>query len=141
MRSPHTHMWARGIQIAALLTVSGSTQEDRQMQKKWPKLLRLLSEDLGYTIRAGKPVLGYDIFFVDPSSWKLRLSNRTPVIWVKSSDVQAGPPQHLLQSLGDVMREQNLTRRIVLVLLDADSRPLLRHTASPLYNLVVIGAE
>ena len=39
------------------------------------------------------------------------------------------------------MREQNLTRRIVLVLLDADSRPLLRHTASPLYNLVIIGAE
>ena len=111
------------------------------MQKKWPRLLRLLSEDLSYTIRAGKPVLGYDLFFIDLSSWKLRLSNRTPVIWVQSSDVQAGPPQHLLQSLGDVMREQNLTRRIVLVLLDADSRPLLRHTASPLYNLVVIGAE
>ncbi|MFN2244108.1 MAG: hypothetical protein ACK2U2_17575, partial [Anaerolineae bacterium] len=111
------------------------------MQKQWPRLLRLLSDDLSYAVRQGKPALGYDLFTIDLSSWKLRLSNRTPVIWVKSSDLTDGPPQHLLQSLGDVMRERNLTRQIVLVLLDADSRPLLRHTASPLYNLVVIGAE
>jgi hypothetical protein len=111
------------------------------MQKQWPRLLRLLSEDLGYTVRQGKPALGYDLFSIDLSSWKLRLSDRTPVVWVKSSDLTEGPPQHLLQSLTDVMRERNLTRQIVLVLLDADSRPLVRHTASPLYNLVVIGAE
>jgi hypothetical protein len=111
------------------------------MQKQWPRLLRLLSEDLGYTVRQGKPALGYELFSIDLSSWKLRLSNRTPVIWVKSSDLTEGPPQHLLQSLTDVMRERNLTRQIVLVLLEADSRPLVRHTASPLYNLVVIGAE
>ncbi|MGD8473651.1 MAG: ATP-binding protein [Anaerolineae bacterium] len=111
------------------------------MQKQWPRLLRLLSEDLGYTVRQGKPALGYDLFSIDLSSWKLRLSDRTPVVWVKSSDLTEGPPQHLFQSLTDVMRERNLTRQIVLVLLDADSRPLVRHTASPLYNLVVIGAE
>jgi hypothetical protein len=111
------------------------------MQKQWPRLLRLLNEDLGYAVRADKPALGYDLFAVDLSSWKLRLSNRTPVIWVKSADMVGGSPRNLLQSLADVIRERNLTRQIVLVLLDADSRPLLRHTASPLYNLVVIGAE
>jgi hypothetical protein len=111
------------------------------MYKEWPPLLRHLSEDLGYVVRAGKPALGYELFFVDLSSWKLRLSNRTPVIWVKHRDLESTFPQHLLQSLGDVMRERNLSRQIVLVLLDGESEPLLRHTASPLYNLVVIGCE
>jgi hypothetical protein len=111
------------------------------MYKEWPPLLRHLSEDLGYVVRAGKPALGYELFFVDLSFWKLRLSNRTPVIWVKRRDLESTFPQHLLQSLGDVMRERNLSRQIVLVLLDGESEPLLRHTASPLYNLVVIGCE
>jgi hypothetical protein len=107
--------------------------------KDWPPVLRLLSEELGYVVRGTKPALGYDLFFVDLSAWKLRLSNRTPVIWVKRPDLEDTAPQHLLQSLGDVMRERNLSRQIVLVLLDGDSKPLLRYTASPLYNLVVIG--
>jgi hypothetical protein len=111
------------------------------MGKEWPALLRLLSEELGYVVRVGKRTLGYELFFVDLSSWKLRLSNRTPLIWVKRSDLEGVLPQHLLQSLGDVLREQNLSRKIVLVLMDGDSQPLLRHTASPLYNLVVIGCQ
>jgi hypothetical protein len=111
------------------------------MYKEWPPVLRFLSEDLGYLVRAGKPALGYDLFQVDLSSWKLRLSNRTPVIWVKRRDLDSTFPQHLLQSLGDVMRERNLSRQIVLVLLDGESEPLLRHTASPQYNLVVVGCQ
>ena len=111
------------------------------MYKDWPLLLRRLSEELGYAVRAGKPALGYELFSVDLSAWKLRLSSRTPVIWVKKADLEGAYPQHLLQSLGDVMRERNLSRQIVLVLMDGDSQPLLRQTASPLYNLVVIGCE
>jgi hypothetical protein len=111
------------------------------MGKEWPALLRLLGEELGYVVRVGKPTLGYELFFVDLSSWKLRLSNRTPIIRVKRSDLEGVLPQHLIQSLGDVLREQNLSRKIVLVLLDGDSQPLLRYTASPLYNLVVIGCQ
>jgi hypothetical protein len=109
--------------------------------KEWPSLLRLFSEELGYTVRGGKRTLGYDLFYVDLSSWKLRLSNRTPVIWVRRADLQGIRPQHLAQSLGDVMRERSLSRQIVLVLVDGDGRPLLRHTSSPLYNMVIIGCE
>ncbi len=111
------------------------------MHKDWPPLLRRLSEELGYAVREGKPVLGYLLFSVDLASWKLRLSNRTPVIWVKHPDLEDTSPQHLLQSLADVIRERNLTRQIVLVLLDGDCQPLLQRTASPLFNLVLIGAE
>ncbi len=109
------------------------------MDKEWPPLLRLMNEELGYVVRSGKRTLGYDLFYVDLSSWKLRLSNSTPTIWVKSADLKDGAPRHLLQSLGDVLRERTLTRQIVLVLLDGDSEPLLKRTSSPVYNLVVIG--
>jgi hypothetical protein len=107
--------------------------------KEWPPLLRLLNDELGYTVRAGKPTLGYATFSLDLSSWKLRLSNRTPVIWVRRADLEDCSPQHLLESLGDVIRERGLTRQIVLVLLDGDSGRLLRQATSPLYTLVVVG--
>ena len=58
------------------------------MYKEWPPLLRLLGEELGYTVRGAKGALGYDTFAVDLSSWKLRLTNRTPVIWVKRADLE-----------------------------------------------------
>jgi len=107
----------------------------------WPPLLRLLSDELGYTVRPGKTTLGYELFFVDLSSWKLRLSSHTPVIWVKRDDLQSSSPKHLVQSLGDVLRERGLSRQIVLVLVEGRSQPILGHTTSPIYNLVIIGAE
>ncbi|MBN1147174.1 MAG: AAA family ATPase [Anaerolineales bacterium] len=111
------------------------------MGKEWPRLLRQFSEELGYAVSEGKPVLGYELFDIDLSSWKLRLSNRTPVIWVQHADLEQDSPQHLMQSLGDVMREAKLSRQIVLVLLDGNSQPLFRYKSSPTYNLVLIDAE
>jgi hypothetical protein len=111
------------------------------MVKESPPLLRLLNEELGYAVRGLKSALGYDVFYVDLSCWKLRLSHHTPLIWVKHTDLGDSTPQHLLESLEDVMRERSLTRQIVLVLLDGDSQPFLKHVASLAYNLVVIGAE
>jgi hypothetical protein len=111
------------------------------MQKDWPSLLKRLSDELGYAVKAGKPALGYELFYLDLSAWKLRLTDHTPLIWVKESDLAATTPPHLLQSLGDVMRERNLSRQIVLILLDGDSEPVLRYAASPMYNLVIIGGE
>ncbi len=111
------------------------------MQKDWPRLLKLLHEELGYTVREGKSALGYEIFQIDLSSWKLRLPSRTPVIWVKNKDLDGLSAQHVMQSLADVVRERNLSRQIVLVLLDGNSYPLMKHKTSLNYNLVLIGAE
>ena len=80
------------------------------MQKEWPRLLRVFNDDLGYQVREGNPALGYELYFVDLSSWKLRLSSRTAVIWVKTKDLDGVTSQHLMESLGDVMRERNLQR-------------------------------
>jgi hypothetical protein len=104
-------------------------------------MLRLFHEELGYSVRTGKPSLGYKLFSMDLSSWKLRLSNRTPVIWVQTKDLDGVSSQHMMESLADVMRERNLTRQIVLVLIDGNSLPLFRHKSNLNYNLVLIGAE
>jgi len=111
------------------------------MGKDWPPILRLFHEELGYTVRVGKPSLGYQIFYLDLSTWKLRLSNHTPIIWVKTKDLDGVSSQHMMQSLGDVLRERNLTRQIVLVLVDGNSFPLFKHKTTFNHNLVLIGAE
>jgi hypothetical protein len=111
------------------------------MEKDWPKILRQLNEELGYPVRYARRTLGYELFTVDLSSWKLRLSNYTPVIWVKYADLDNTPPAELLQSLGDVLRERNWGRQIALVLVDGNSQTLLRHRTSPIRNLVFIGAD
>lgn len=111
------------------------------MCKEWPPLLRLFSEELGYDVHASELALGFELFYIDLSSWKLRLSHQTPIIRVKSSDLDGTSPRQLIQSLQDVIRERNFGRQTLLVLLDNDSQPLLRYTSSPLYNLVIIGAD
>ncbi len=111
------------------------------MGKDWPSMLRLFHEELGYTVRAGKPSMDYQLFYMDLSSWKLRLSSRTPVIWVQTKDLDGISSQHVMESLGDVLRERNLTRQIVLVIIDGNSFPLFRHKTNLNHNLVLIGAE
>jgi hypothetical protein len=111
------------------------------MGKDWPPLLQFLNEELGYRVRPAKAALGYELFFIDLSSWKLSLSDRTPVIWVRASDLEGTAPLGLLQSLLDLMRARGFTRRTVLVLMEGDGRPLLKYTTSPLYSLVIIGSD
>ncbi len=112
------------------------------MSKDWPPLLRLLGEELGYRVRPGAPTRGYELFYVDLSSWKLRLSDRTPVVWVKSADLEAiASPKHLTESWQDIIRERGLRHETLLVLLDGDRTPFLPYAASPLYHFAVIGAD
>lgn len=111
------------------------------MCKEWPPLLQFFSEDLGYSVRTDELTLGYELFSIDLSSWKLRLSHQSPIIWVKSSDLEGCSPRHLIQSLQDVIRERNLGRQTVLVLLDGDSKRFLASTSSLLHKLVIIGAD
>jgi hypothetical protein len=111
------------------------------MGKEYPPLLGFLSEKLEYRILGGNSTLGYELFYIDLSSWKLRLSDWTPIVHVQRSDLQDCSPRDLLQSLLDVIRERGWQRRIVLVLLDGDSSPFNQVARSPLQSMAVIGAE
>jgi Cdc6-like AAA superfamily ATPase len=109
--------------------------------KDWPKLLRFFNEELGYRVRVGKRTLGYDLFTIDLSQWKLRLSNRTPVIWVQAKDLEDSSPHHINQSLNDVLRERGMSRQIALALIDGESQPLYKHRSKVISNPVLINAE
>jgi hypothetical protein len=111
------------------------------MTKDSPKLLRLFSEELGYPVHSAKSALGYDLFTIDLSSWKLRLSNRTPVIWVKARDLEDSSPQHVIQSLSDVMHEYGMSRKIALAIVDGDSSTLYKYRSGVTYNLIFIGTD
>ena len=111
------------------------------MGKPYPPLLEFLGEKLDYCIFATQPALGYELFYLDLSSLRLRLSELTPVIHVKSSDLADSSPRQVLQSLQDVIRERGWQRRIVLVLFDAEGKPLKQYARSPLQTLAIIDAD
>jgi AAA+ ATPase superfamily predicted ATPase len=111
------------------------------MQKDWPHLLRLFHEDLGYTVREGQVTRGFELFYTDLASWKLKLTSRTPVIWVRTRDLDNVSAQHVVQSLADVIRERSLGRQITLVLVDGNSLPLFRFKNSLNTPVVLVGSD
>jgi hypothetical protein len=111
------------------------------MDKEYPPLLQFLSEKLEYRVLSGKSVLGYQLYFLDLSSWRLRLSDWTPMVHLRRADLEAHTPAQLLQSIQDVIRERGWQRRIVLVLLDGDRAPLAQVARSPAQSLAFIDAS
>jgi hypothetical protein len=106
-----------------------------------PTLLEYFKDHLGFIVKPNVSSFGYQTFFIDLSSLKLRLSHQTPVIWVKNSDVEGIKDYQLLQSLQDVIREQKWGNQTVIVFLDRKGESLLKYTANPLNNMVVIGKD
>lgn len=111
------------------------------MEKEWPFLLGYLKDKLNYRIRPGKRILGYDLFYIDLSSWKLRLTDTTPLVWIRKSDIERYLSHQLLESLQDVVREERLGRRTVLVHLDGDSTPFRKNVSNQGNHFVLIGEE
>jgi hypothetical protein len=106
--------------------------------KNWPKILSYLHDGFGYQIREDGITLGYSIFRIDLSSWRLRLGKYTPVIWVKDSDLMDMNTVDLIESIHDVIKNREWSYQIIIVLLDGkvDLLPVSLH--NPLYSLVLI---
>jgi len=111
------------------------------MEKEWPPLLTFLKDELDYKVKPGSPILGYNLFYVDLSSWKLRLTDHTPLIWIKKSDFEEYTPHQLLESIQDVMRERRLGRQTVLVHMDGDGATIREHITNQFRNIVILGTE
>jgi hypothetical protein len=88
-------------------------------KKSWrqeiPEFLQFLETALGHRVRLHEEVLGFHLYLVDLSGWKLRFSDRTPVIWVNESDLAAMAPRELAQSLADVVRTRALAERNLII--------------------------
>jgi hypothetical protein len=103
-----------------------------------PGFLQFLESELNYRVRSHAEVLGFDIYFVDFSAWRLRFSDHTSVIWIKAADVAALRDQELAQSLVDIVRSRNLMERDPIALVDANGerlRELLKSTFLPILVL------
>lgn len=78
-----------------------------------------------YRIRlASKTQHGFESHLVDLSSWKLRLSDQTPVIWIKADDASRLSAQELIESLQDVADQQGWRHRLCVALIDAPGQEL-----------------
>lgn len=78
-----------------------------------------------YRVRlAPKTQHGFESHLVDLSSWKLRLSDQTPVIWIKADDASRLSAQELIESLQDVADQQGWRHRLCVALIDAPGQEL-----------------
>lgn len=120
------------------MTGMGSKSWRTQM----PEILQFLESALGYRVRQREEVLGYTVYLVDFSAWKLRFSDHTPVIWVREGDLVALSPLELAQSLLDVVRLRSLAERNPVLLVQGPGQELQRAlTTASAVPLVVLDAE
>ena len=89
-----------------------------------PEFLQFLETTLEHRMRMHEEILGYQVYFVDLSEWKLRFSDRTPFICVRQADLAALAPRELKQSLLEVVRTRELSERNPVVLIDGPGQDL-----------------
>ena len=87
-------------------------------RQSMPEFLQLLDGTLGHKVKLHKEVLGYDLYLVDLSDWKLRFSDRTPLVFVKEADLAEMSARDLAQGLTDLVRAQSLAERNTILILE-----------------------
>jgi hypothetical protein len=88
-------------------------------RKDMPPLLHFLEQKLNNRVRSHDEVLGYDLYFVDLSAWKLRFSNATPVLWMKESDLAGFDNARLVaESVIEALRMRSLVERQSILLVE-----------------------
>ena len=104
-------------------------QRDDQRHKSLAGILQQL-ETHRYTVRAAEPksLKGYELFLGNPSDWKLRSSNKTPLIWVKVDILTQLSEQQLIEGLQDIANQQGWRHQVCLVLLEGDGAELRQRT-------------
>ena len=103
-------------------------------RQEMPGFLHFLDETLDYRVRLHEEVLGFHLYLVDFAAWKLRFSDRSPVIWVRGHDLTALSERELTQSLFELIRVRNLAERNPILLVDgaaAGLRLALQRTLVP----------
>jgi hypothetical protein len=109
-------------------------------RKEMPPLLHFL-EQRGNRVRGHDEVLGYQLYFVDLSAWKLRFAANTPLLWMRLADMlgfdnawQAG------ESLLEALRMRNLMERQTIILIEGLERGLRDYLHQYLLPVMVLDA-
>lgn len=109
--------------------------------RQLPPFLQFM-DALGYRVRLGRQaVLGYTIYRVDLSSWRLRFGDLTPFIHVTAEQVQELSPPDLAQSLMDTVRSERLGEQLPVVLLECSDPGLSPFFRRSLYPILLVDAR
>jgi len=110
-------------------------------RQEMPDFVQFLETGLGCQVRLHEEVLGYHLYFADFSDWKLRFSDRTPVIWVGENDLAAMTARELAQSLADVVRTRSLVERNPIVVLQGPGEELRSYLKTSSLLILVLDRE
>ncbi|MFQ5610638.1 MAG: AAA family ATPase [Anaerolineae bacterium] len=103
-----------------------------------PAFLQYLENSLGYPVCLHEKEFQFDLYFVDLSAWKLRFSDRTPVIWVRPDDLAALDTRELIQSLTEVIRVRHLAERNSILLVQGSGEALQSHFRTLFVPILVL---
>ncbi|MEZ4674669.1 MAG: ATP-binding protein [Caldilineaceae bacterium] len=106
-----------------------------------PELLVFFEKHFDQRIRAHHVELGFSIYIIDFSQWKLRLSEATPVIVVPAADLADSSATTLGQSLTDVIRVRKFEQRNPVVLVEGSGHELRRYFRTSFVSVMVLDAE
>jgi hypothetical protein len=110
----------------------------KSWRQQMPDFLQFLENVLGHRVQLREEVLGFQVYLVDLAGWKLRFTDRTPVIWVPEADRSSLPTLELVQGLADVVRTRNLAERNPIVLLQGLAGDLPAQLATTMLPLLVV---
>lgn len=102
-------------------------QKTAAWRREMPIFLNYLEQKLACRIRRHDVYWDLDYFEVDLSGWKLRFSDRNPLVYVKASDVEALGESAVADNVSELLRTRGLTERQPLVLTEGDGDKLKRH--------------
>lgn len=110
-------------------------------RQQMPDFLQFLETTLNLRARLHEEILGYHVYFIDLSDWKLRFSDRTPVIWVGENDLASLAPRELAQSLADVIKARGLAERNTIIALQGPGQALRQLFQAAFLPVLVLDAE
>ena len=112
---------------------------DREL---WPDFLQRLRELMPIRHLERRRSNDYEPYLVDLSEWKLRFSERTPLIWVKAGPAHSLSAQQLRDSLRELATVEGWQQRECLVLLDGNGKELRSQTSRQYFpRFVIIDAD
>jgi len=96
-------------------------------RREMPAFLCFLEQKLACRVRWYEPLCDLQYYEVDLSSWKLRFSDRSPLIYVSATDIATGGDAAIAETVAELLRARNMTERQPLVLTEGDGQDLKRY--------------
>jgi len=94
------------------------------MPRPLPEFVRFLNEELKCALLLRGDAFDFEYFIMDLSGWKLRFSDRTPVVWIEARRLEATPTDELVAAVQAMLHNQYYTQRLPILLLEGRSPPL-----------------